>query len=172
MQWSQVFHVKVPFNQGLVLFIICFWAEVDLGRLISDLMHYGKLSMLIVIGNFCLNSCQISITQTAKQWHEISNNVICATSKSTDQTAHMCRLIRAFASCLHILWLLSYWLKIILSFSLTEGYTGLCKSTNVKMPHFCESHVIAQLYLLLLTRSQWRDLTGSRPLLGSFIIMR
>ena len=30
--------------------------------------------------------------------HEISNNVVCATSKSSDQPVHMRSLIRAFAS--------------------------------------------------------------------------
>ena len=36
-------------------------------------------------------------------WHEISNNVVCATSKGSDQPAHTLSLIRAFASRLHIL---------------------------------------------------------------------
>ena len=35
--------------------------------------------------------------------HEISNNVVCATSKASDQTAHTHSLIRAFASRLSIL---------------------------------------------------------------------
>ena len=35
--------------------------------------------------------------------HEISNNVICATSKASDQPVHKCSLIRAFASGLSIL---------------------------------------------------------------------
>ena len=48
--------------------------------------------------------------------YEISNNVVCATSKASDQPARMRSLIRAFASRLNILWLLSYWLKIIWSF--------------------------------------------------------
>ena len=30
--------------------------------------------------------------------HEISNNVVCATSKTSDQPAHMRSLVRAFAS--------------------------------------------------------------------------
>ena len=30
--------------------------------------------------------------------NEISNNVVCASTKGLDQPAHMCRLIRAFAS--------------------------------------------------------------------------
>ena len=48
--------------------------------------------------------------------HEISNNVICATSKASDQPAHTRSLIRAFVSRLSILWLLSYWLNTIWSF--------------------------------------------------------
>ena len=35
--------------------------------------------------------------------HEISNNVVCATSKGSDQPTHTRSLIRAFASRLHIL---------------------------------------------------------------------
>ena len=35
--------------------------------------------------------------------HEISNNVVCATSKGSDQPVHTGSLIRAFASCLNIL---------------------------------------------------------------------
>ena len=35
--------------------------------------------------------------------HEISNNVVCAISKASDQPAHTRSLIRAFASCLNIL---------------------------------------------------------------------
>ena len=35
--------------------------------------------------------------------HEIFNNVVCATSKASDQPAHTRSLIRAFARCLRIL---------------------------------------------------------------------
>ena len=49
-------------------------------------------------------------------WHGISNNEVCATSKASDQPAQMRSLIRAFASRLNILRLLSYWLNIFLSF--------------------------------------------------------
>ena len=34
--------------------------------------------------------------------HEISNDVVCETSKGSDQSAHMLSLIRAFASHLNI----------------------------------------------------------------------
>ena len=40
--------------------------------------------------------------------HGISNNVVCATSKSSDQPAHTRSLIRAFASRLNILWVFSW----------------------------------------------------------------
>ena len=48
-------------------------------------------------------------------WLEISNNVVCGTSKVSDQPAHMHSLIRAFANRLNILWVLSYWLNIVWS---------------------------------------------------------
>ena len=35
--------------------------------------------------------------------HEISNNVVCATSKASDQSAHTRSLIRVFASRLSVL---------------------------------------------------------------------
>ena len=47
--------------------------------------------------------------------HEISNNVVCATSKASDQPAHTRSLIRAIASQVSILWLLCYWLNTIWS---------------------------------------------------------
>ena len=40
---------------------------------------------------------------TFEQWHEISNNVVCATSKGSDQPAHTRSLIRAFVGRLNIL---------------------------------------------------------------------
>ena len=69
-------------------------------------------------------------------WREISSNVVCATSKGSDQPAHTHRLIRAFASRLNILWLLSYtgWVSFGVS-KLKGGYTGMSESTPVKMPH-------------------------------------
>ena len=47
--------------------------------------------------------CIISKDVTYKPVHEISNNVVCATSKAADQPAHTRSLIRAFASRLNIL---------------------------------------------------------------------
>ena len=45
----------------------------------------------------------IDSVQYNKPVHEISNNVICATSKASDQPAHTRSLIRALASRLSIL---------------------------------------------------------------------
>ena len=68
-------------------------------------------------------------------WHGISNNVVCATSKASDQPAHTCSLIRAFASCLNTLsvkLLTEHYLEFLRS---RGGCTGSSESTLVKMPH-------------------------------------
>ena len=49
-------------------------------------------------------------------WHGISNNVVCAISTGSDPPAHTRSLIRALASRLIIIWILSYWPNIIWSF--------------------------------------------------------
>ena len=46
---------------------------------------------------------QMKNQPTFEPGHEISRNVVCETSKGSDQPAHMCSLIRAFASPLNIL---------------------------------------------------------------------
>ena len=43
------------------------------------------------------------IVKTFEPVHEISNDVVCATSKASDQPAHTRSLIRAFAGRLNIL---------------------------------------------------------------------
>ena len=44
-----------------------------------------------------------SLAMKYESVHEISNNVVCATNKASDQPVHRGSLIRAFASRLHIL---------------------------------------------------------------------
>ena len=64
----------------------------------------------------------------------------------SDQPALKCSLIRAFASRLNILWLLSLLTKHHLKFlSLKGGCTGSYESTLVKMPHCWKSHVMAHM---------------------------
>ena len=42
--------------------------------------------------------CNVQILKINEPVHEISKNVVCATSKASDQPAHTRSLIRAFAS--------------------------------------------------------------------------
>ena len=49
------------------------------------------------------NSYSIFLRESNEPRHEISNNVVCATSKASDQSAHPRSLIRDFASRLTIL---------------------------------------------------------------------
>ena len=81
-------------------------------------------------------------------WHEIFNNVVCATSKVSHQPAHSRSMIRAFASRLIILSLLSYRPNIIWRFSVSKGgCTGSSEPTLVKMPHCWKSHVAAHFFM-------------------------
>ena len=68
-----------------------------------------------------------------EQRQDISNNVVCATSKASDQPAHTYSLIKAFASRLNILWVC--------------GCTGLSESTIIKLPHCWKSHVAAHMLI-------------------------
>ena len=85
--------------------------------------------------------------------HEISNNVICATGKDSDQTAHMPAhmrsLIRAFASRFLRL-LTQHHLEFL---SLKGGLTGSSESSLVKIPHCWKSHVAAHFLNMLLAHS-------------------
>ena len=78
---------------------------------------------------------------------ENSNNVVCATSKASDQPAHTRSLIRAFASRLNILivkLLSEYHLEFL---SLKGGCTGSSVSTLVKIPHCWKSRVTAHMWI-------------------------
>ena len=70
--------------------------------------------------------------------HEMSNNVVCATSKGSDQPAHTRSLLRAFASCLSILWLLSYRLNIIWSFYAENNSAQALLSLHLSKCHMLE----------------------------------
>ena len=56
------------------------------------------------VDNINVFDCRLSgVLNIFKPRHEISNNVLCATSKASDQPAHTRSLIRAFACRLNIL---------------------------------------------------------------------
>ena len=78
--------------------------------------------------------------------HGISNNVVCATSKVSDQPAHMRSLIRAFASRLSALMTLKLLTEHHLKFlSLKGGCIGSSESTLVKMPHCWKLHDVVHI---------------------------
>ena len=80
--------------------------------------------------------CFVTLAQyIIMQQHEISNNVVCVTSKASDQPAHTCSLIRAFASRLNILRLFSYWPHPLEFLSLKGGCTCWSESILDKMPY-------------------------------------
>ena len=89
-------------------------------------------------------------TLTFEPVHEISNNVVCATSKASDQPVHTHSLIRAFACSLNILsvnLLNEHHLEFL---SLKEGCTGSSESTLVKMPNCWKSLVTAHFSLMMI----------------------
>ena len=53
------------------------------------------------------NASKTCCNTIMEPWHEISNNVVCVTSKDSDHPAHTRSPIRAFASRLNILRVLS-----------------------------------------------------------------
>ena len=67
--------------------------------------------------------------------HEISSNVVCTTSKASDQPAH------TLEYSMSVKLLTEHYLEFL---SLKGGYTGSSESTLVKMPHCWKSCVVAQ----------------------------
>ena len=65
----------------------------------KSFLHFLYLSLYL---NILSKYFILSVGKHESQ-HEVSNNVVCATSKASDQPAHMLSLIRAFASRLNIL---------------------------------------------------------------------
>ena len=76
--------------------------------------------------------------------HEIYNKVVCATSKASDQPAHV-QSDRSLCLLLEYSLTLKLLTKHHLEFlSLKGGCTGSYESTLVKMPHCWKAHVTAQ----------------------------
>ena len=93
------------------------WIRITAYTVSQTMLRNAKKCEIILIEvTYVRWICLDYILKALEPVHEISNNVVCATSEASDQPAHMCSLIRAFASRLSIPWLLSYWLNIILSF--------------------------------------------------------
>ena len=79
--------------------------------------------------------------------HGISNNVVCAASKSSDQPAHTHSLIRAFPSRLNVLWLLRYWLNVIWSFYAEKKAPQAPLSIHLSKYHIVGNHMWRLIYI-------------------------
>ena len=66
-------------------------------------MGYARINTLISLPLYNITDALTMKDTKIEPQHEISNNVVCATSKVADQPAHTRSLIRAFASRLDIL---------------------------------------------------------------------
>ena len=90
---------------------------------------------------------------TYEQRHEISNNVVCATSKGSDQCSQS--LCKSFEYSMTVKLLTEQHLKF-LSFKI--GCTGSSESTSshVKIPHCWKSHVVAQLLKIAVPRINFK----------------
>ena len=71
-----------------------------------------------------------------------------ATSKASDQPAHMRSLIRAFVSRLNILWLLSYWLNNNVEFLSLQGASQARLSLHLSKCHIVGNHVSRLNYVV------------------------
>ena len=60
-------------------------------------------SVCIMLHNFSHAHAMTKFYILFEPVHEISNKLVCATSKASDQPVHKHSLIRGFASCLNIL---------------------------------------------------------------------
>ena len=108
--------------------------------------------LYLVVSLSCL---LISVSlKTYEPWHEISNNVVCGTSKTSDQPAHTRSLIRAFGSRLNIIWLLSYchWTSCGVS-KLKMRMHRLVWVYNCQNATLLESHVSAHITSYMLANS-------------------
>ena len=78
--------------------------------------------------------------------HGISNNVVHATSKASDQPAYTRSLVRAFASRFNmsVKLLNEHHLEFL---NIKAGCIGSYESTLVKMSHCWKSYVVAHLYI-------------------------
>ena len=86
-------------------------------------------------------SCSAVFNRIFEPPHEISNNVVCATSKASDQPVH------TLEYSMTVKLLMENHLRFP---SLKSGCTGSSESTLFKMPHCWISHVAPHLSVFIL----------------------
>ena len=89
-------HLPTYFKNSIVfaredwLTSICSYLELLCANMISLIYK-----LILIFGLVCTSITLLVLACTFEPRHEISNNVVCATSKGSDQPAHMRSLIRA-----------------------------------------------------------------------------
>ena len=101
-----------------------------------------------VMKNWSQNIFESYTSYNIEPVQEISNNVVCGTSKASDQPVHKHSLIRAFSSRLSILWLLSYWLNTIWSFYASKEAAQARLSLHMSKCHIVGNHMPPLIYYL------------------------
>ena len=81
---------------SVVLQLYLFWSYTSLSVCLTSAIGIHCLCLIRILNDF-------SAFIAYEPRHEISNKVVCATSKASDQPAHTRSLIRVFASRLNIL---------------------------------------------------------------------
>ena len=90
------------------LVALLYFLSSCLEAVVNVLWFFHPVSL---IGLQCVSLVLYGHTHLSR--HKNSNNGVCTTGKGSDQSAHTRILIRAYASRLNILGLLSYWPNII-----------------------------------------------------------
>ena len=102
---------------------------------------FSSLVKINLLRNFTL----VILKTIHEPVHDISNNVVCLTSKASDQPAHMRSLIRAIAGLFDYSMIVKLLIEHYLQFlSLKGGCRGSSESTVVKMSNCWKSHPVAQ----------------------------
>ena len=95
---------NLSFITGETLVSICFCKKVSMVSVsLQELNNSSAATSFVVTLHLYFTVQFEGFSFKIEPRHEISSNVVCATSKTSDQPAHICSLIRAFASRLNIL---------------------------------------------------------------------
>ena len=117
--WLLYFLIILTYYFRCILWLYQMLEFLIISNQVSSIMHFNNWRLSPIPSPSPLPPTQkvhvASLLCRYEPRHEISNNVVCATSKGSDQPADTRSLIRALASRLNILWLLSYWPNIIWS---------------------------------------------------------
>ena len=111
--------------------------------------HSHKPDRIIILAKFVVLAKVVSHTNIIEPRHEISNNVVCAISKASDQPYAQSdqSLYLSLEYSMIVKPLTEHYLECL---HLKGGCTGWSESTHVKMLHCWKSHVAAHMITIFL----------------------